>query len=206
MECGAVSFAGPVIQSVAGFAKGAMPWIQAAGTLLTATGQLRQGQDASMVAESEAQQFENRGRMSLAIGSLQAQRLRKATERLRSRQKAVLAASGFQADDATGRAIEDATVREGSMQELLAVAQAEDEYRQDMWRAKLRRRAGEQERRSSMYEAAGTLVNGLFSWRDRFGAPDTSGSDAPASGGGAGPRVAPPFEGDWPGGDPAPQW
>jgi hypothetical protein len=195
MECGAVSFGGSIIQSMAGFAGKAMPWAHAMGTMFQATSQLRQGGEAEAIGDSEALQFENRGRMTLAVGSVQAQRLRKATERVRSRQRAVLAASGFQADDATGRAIEDATVLEGSMQEQLAMAQAEDSYRQDMWRASLRRKAGKQERKASMYEAVGTLVNGAISWRDRFGTPETP---APAGGSSGGGGFPPPFEGDWP--------
>lgn len=199
MECGAVSFAAGMIQGISGFANTAMPWIHGIGTVMQASGQLKQGREAEAIAQAEAGQFEARGRMSLAIGSRQAQRLKKATSKLRSRQRAVLASSGFQADDGTGRAIDDATVREGSMQELLAVAQAEDEYRQDMYRAALRRRAGKQARKASAYEAAGTLVNGFFSWRDRFGTPDAADTPAPAGAGGGFP---PPFDGDWPNGRP----
>lgn len=196
MECGVVSFAGPIIQSVAGFANTAMPFIHAAGTMLGARTQGRQAQEALDIGEAEASQFEARGRQTLALGSLQAQRLRAATDRIRSRQRAVLAASGFQGDDATARKIEDATVLEGSMQEQLAIAQAEDSRRQDMWRASLCRRAAKGEAKGRTLEAVGTLVNGFFSWRDRFGTPDT---ETPESRGGSqtGGRLPPPFEGDW---------
>lgn len=194
-ECGVVSFAGPILSAIGSVASTAGPILHAGSTLMQAFGSLEQGKEARKIAEAEAVQFEKRGRMSLALGSLQAQRLRKSTERVRSRANAVLAASGFATDDATGRAIDEGIVREGSMQELLAVAQAQDEHNQDMYRAALRRRAGKQAQSAAMYDAASTLVSGAFSWRDRFGGAADTGTPASTSAGGS--RFPPPFEGDW---------
>lgn len=161
---------------------------------------LSAGNDARAVAESEAQQFETRGRQSFALGSRQAERIARSVERVKARQLAVLAASGFSPTDDTGQALQDAVTREGAVQSMLAAAQAEDEYRQDMWRAGLRRRAGAQAQAASRLQAASTLISGVFDWRQRFGRVDnagkpvSSGADAQVDRGGATP---PPFVDDW---------
>lgn len=161
-----------------------------------AAGSMASGREAEAIADKEATQYEARATLTRAIGSRQAERIRKATERVRARARTVMAASGFSASDVTASEVDEAIVKEGSINELLAVAQAEDEAKNDDFRAKLRRAGGDGERAASYWAAGRTLIEGFSSWRERFGtgtqaqAPRTGGS----SYGGAQP---PPFEGDW---------
>lgn len=148
----------------------------AASSVLGATGQLKQGKEARAIAESEAVQLEDRAQMSRAIGSRQAERIRKASDRIRARQQSLLAASGFSASDAGSIAIDAATVKESSISEMLAVAQAEDEARQDEERARLTRKAGKQAKQASYLAAGRTLLEGAVSWRERFGSPQPAGA------------------------------
>lgn len=134
---------------------------------------------------AEALLLEARGRQALAIGSLQAQRLKKANNRVIARQRAVLAASGFSATDVGASYLTEQTVQEATIEQLLAAAQAEDEYKFDMWRARLRRAQGSDAARAARTNAGTALVSGLTSWRERFGAPPDAvegGPKAPAGG------------------------
>jgi hypothetical protein len=149
---------------------------------LSAGGRLVAGSHARAAAEAEADQLKARATMSRAIGSRQAERLRKAAERQRARARAVLAASGFSASDVGSRAIDEAVLKESTVNELLAVAQAEDEARQDEFRAKLRRQQGRGAELAGVLGAGRTLIEGAVSWRDRFGRP---AEDAEVETGGA---------------------
>lgn len=151
-----------------------MAIFSAVGTMAGAAGQLKQGKEARAIAESEALQLEDRAQMSRAIGSRQAERVRKASERIRARQQSLLAASGFSASDAGSIAIDAATVKESSISEMLAVAQAEDEARQDEERARITRKAGKSAKQASYLAAGRTLIEGAVSWRERYGTPAPS--------------------------------
>jgi hypothetical protein len=171
-----------MIASVGNFAKSAMPAISAAGTLLSARQKLAGGSEDAAIADSVASQLDARANETRAMGSIQSQRLKVANERLRSRQRAILAGSGFKMDDPTGTALQDAVTKQGTIQELLATAQAEQEARNDNLRAKLVRKQGAQARQASYLVAGETLVNGFSSWRDRFGtapANDGGSTDTP---------------------------
>lgn len=148
-----------------------------ASTVAGAVGRVQQGKEAERIANAEADQFLARSRMTRAVGSLQAQRLAKASARLRGTQRAVLAASGFSATDAGSEAIITETVQEQSIQELLLVAQAEDDARQDEFRARLRRAQGKDARSAYNVDAGMALVSGMSSWRERFGMPADTGDD-----------------------------
>ena len=172
-----------MMRSVAGFANAAMPSLSAIMTGLTAGGQIAMGGEARGAAEAEAAQLRQRATMTRAIGSRQAERIRQASDRIRARQRTLMAASGFSASDVTSREIDSATERESSINEMLAVAQAEDEARQDEMRARLREQQGRSEQRASWMAAGRTLIEGVVSWRDRFGkTPRTAAAGAPAGG------------------------
>jgi hypothetical protein len=160
-----------MLQAVGGFAQSALPYAQMVGTIGGAWSRYQQGREAEAAAGAEASQFEARANQTRALGSLQAARLRKANAAILARQRAVLAASGFSASDVGATALTEATVKEATIEELLAVAQSEDEARQDEFRAKLRRAQGADARSASKIDAGLALVSGFTSWRDRFGKP-----------------------------------
>lgn len=141
---------------------------------------MKQGYEAQGAANLEAAQLEARAGLERALGQREAERLRKASARIRARQRAVLAASGFSASDVGAEAITADTVKEASIQELLALAQAEDAARQDDFRAIVRRNEGKQARQAGQIGAVTTLIQGASSWRDLFGnsANSDDGSDA----------------------------
>lgn len=155
----------------------ALPVLHLGGTLAQAITRVQLGQNEADVARAEADQYLRRGMMSRAIGSLQAQRLMRANQRIRGRQDAVLAASGFSATDPGAQAIVGETVSEMSIQELLAVTQAEQEARNDEYRAQLRRTQGREARAAGFGAAGLALVSGAASWRERFGSPDPEALD-----------------------------
>lgn len=171
----------------------------AVGSGVGAAGQMQGGREGEAIANKEALQYEARATLTRAIGSRQAERIRRATERVAARARAVMAASGLSASDVTASEVDDAIVREGSVNELLAVAQAEDEAKNDDFRARLRRAGGEGERAASTWAAGRTLIEGFSSWRDRFGsgANGTNGARSGNNGGAYGGSQPPPFEGDW---------
>lgn len=144
------------------------------GTGLSVYGQLQQGRAAAdagraqqAAAYAEAESLEQRAGQERAVGQRTAERVRQAGERVKARQRAVSAASGFASDDVGSQAIARGTEKEISMQELLALAQAEDEARVTEHQAALRRRGGDISRmqgeygkRASRIGAATTLVTG----------------------------------------------
>lgn len=148
-------------------------------TIGGAAGRYQEGRANQFALNAEADQFEVRGRQALAVGSLQAQRLKKANQRVISRQRAVLAASGFSATDVGASFLTEQTVADATIETALAAAQAEDEYRLDMWRAGLRRAQGADAATVGRLDAASALVSGITSWRERFGAPAGAVEGAP---------------------------
>lgn len=182
-----MAWAQGMMQAVGTVANVAGPFLQLGGTLAGAASRRQQGREAEAIGNAEALQLETRANQTRAIGSLQAQRLRKANAAILARQRSVLAASGFSATDEGATAITQETVREATIEELLAVAQSEDEARQDQWRAKMRRIQGSGERSAYNLEANSALISGLTSWRERFG------GSTPANDTGADEDLSTPF-------------
>lgn len=148
-----------------------LPMVNAMATVMSVFARLQQSDNANAIAKAEAQQFIARANATRAVGSHQAQRLMRANARLRGKQMSVLAASGFSATDSGAETIKAETLEEQSIQELLLVAQAEQEARNDDYRATLRRQQGRDERTAGRYGAVDALVSGVTSWRERFGSP-----------------------------------
>ena len=149
---------------------------------LTAYSQYQQGKAADAAGRSqqasayaEAAMLDQRAGQERAVGQRQGERIREDGERLRGRQRALQAASGFASDDVGAVAIDKATVRAIGMQELLALAQSEDEARMTEFSATMRRRGGDIARMEGAYArkagslaAVGTLLQaGGTAWRQR---------------------------------------
>lgn len=161
-----------MLQAMMAWANQSAPAMHMLATGAGAVGRIAQGAEARRIADAEARQYEARAKQSRAIGSIQAERMQRANDRLRGRTNALLAASGFSASDDGSQAIIGAMAREGAVQEMLIAAQAEQDAANDEYRAKLRRAQGKSAQGAYNLEAGMTLVSGWSSWRERFGSPD----------------------------------
>jgi hypothetical protein len=89
------------------------------GTALTAGGTVYSGIRAQQNAEAEAKGMKKKGDAEFAIGQRDSIRRRKETEQLMSRQRAVAAASGGSATDASVEAIMGRTQQEGDYNAMI---------------------------------------------------------------------------------------
>lgn len=132
----------------------------------------RAGKAQQAAAYAEAGMLDQRAGQERAIGQRQAEDVRKQGALIAARQRALQASSGFASDDVGAVAITKATAREVSMQELLALAQSEDEARMTEFQANMRRRGGDfaryegkVARRAGALSAATTLLQtGASAW------------------------------------------
>jgi hypothetical protein len=150
---------------VAWFAQ-ALPYIT---VIVGAVTQVRAGQQERANSEMIAAQMDQRAKQTRALASRQIERLRRANQRVRARARSLLAASGFSVSDVGANEMDLDLIKEGSINELLAAAQGEDEARQEEMRARLTRAGGKQAQTASSFAAATTLVESYGSWRDRYG-------------------------------------
>jgi hypothetical protein len=122
----------------------------AVGTGLSAYGQHQGGKAAARAgaaqqaaAYAEAAQLEEQAGQVRSVGQREAAQIRKEGERLKGMQRTYNAASGFSSSDVGSQVIAAETERELSMQELLKLAQSEDEARNKEFAAQMRRRGGQ---------------------------------------------------------------
>lgn len=118
------------------------------------------GQRALIAGEAEAKQLETRARQTVAVGSYNADLIKKRAESIIATQRARAAAGGGDTTDASVTAITDETVKQASMESLLTMAEAEDKARQDRYAAKVSRYAGASQNRSAQSEAKGYRAAG----------------------------------------------
>ncbi len=157
------------IKAVAAAAMKALPAISAVSTVVGAASAARAGADAQSAANAEAAQMELQGRERAALAQREAERIRKQLRGVQGRQRSLLAASGFEAGDVGAEAITMETVKEASVQELLALARGESERKQSEYAAKMARRAGAQAASAGRMKAVAMLVDGGVDWSQRYG-------------------------------------
>jgi len=142
---------------------------------------LEGGVSALIAANAEAAQLETRAQQTVAVGTYNQNIIARRAKEIMATQRARAAAGGDDTTDATVQAITDETIKQASMAQLLAGAEAEDKARQDRFGAKVTRYQGSQAYRqgklgSSAIKAAGwaDTIAGISklgdSWDATFGA------------------------------------
>lgn len=149
--------------AMAPLAKVATIGLSLGSTLMSGYGQMMQGQAEFDAANSEADQRDIQAGQERAVGQHNAARMRDEAKRLLSRQRAGLASSGFDATDATSRALTGDTVQASTIEELLELAQSEERARAMDYSAKMRRWEGRNAKRAAKVGAGATLLSGLVS-------------------------------------------
>lgn len=149
---------------------------------ISAYGSYKQGQYEQAAANATATQYEAQATQERAVSQLQAARQRAAAKSQSSDQRSLMAASGFASDDPTSRNLVSETVKAQTLQELLTLAEGEDEARQQEYSARLARAGGKNAMASARVNAAGSLLGSSISWYDRYG-PGRSAGGAGGAGG-----------------------
>lgn len=154
---------------------------QRKGYKAQAAAALEQGQRAMLAGEAEAKQLETRAKQGVAVGTYNADLIKKRASSIIATQRARAAAGGGDTTDATVQAITDETIREASLQSMLTVADAEDRARQDRYAAKVARYGGLSANKSAQAEAKAykrmgkaTILSGIgdmldLDWSKAFG-------------------------------------
>lgn len=123
---------------------------------------LYQGAAQAAALEGEAAQQEAQANQERAVAQYNAAKQREEHKRVLARQRAGLAASGFDPTDATGTVLTAETVKTATLEELLTLAQGEERARQMDFAAKVRSSTAKSARRGSYLAAGATLAGGLY--------------------------------------------
>lgn len=95
-----------------------------------------------VAAENEAAQLEARAKGTLAEGSYNSDRIGKKVAEILAQRRAMAAAGNGSASDQSEMAIQAETIREASIDQLLVMAQAQDDAVKDRYGAQVRRETG----------------------------------------------------------------
>lgn len=133
--------------------------IMIGGTVLSAYGQIQQGNAQQKAYEEQAQQTVNEGAYRADAAKAQAEKIRKAGRAQVGEAKASLAASGVKVGDGTALEVEGEITRnveEDALSALLSGKRATDASQRE---AKLLNRAGANAATSGTYSALGTVLS-----------------------------------------------
>lgn len=97
---------------------------------------------ADAAAQIEATQIEARAKATLAEGSYNADRVGKKAAEILAQRRAMAAAGNNSTTDQSEMAVQAETVREASIDQLLIMAQAEDDAAKDRYQAAVTRKTG----------------------------------------------------------------
>jgi hypothetical protein len=97
---------------------------------------------ADAAAQNEAAQIEARARATLAEGSYNADRVGKKAREILAQRRAMAAAGNNSVSDQSEMAVQAETIREASIDQLLIMAQAEDDANKDRYQAAVTRKTG----------------------------------------------------------------
>lgn len=136
---------------------------QVAGSVVQGRATRKAGEAAQDAANYEAQQLDASAREEVAAGQREGFEIGRQTDILGSRQRAVAAASGAGADDASVTDAMADVQREGSYRRNLALYGAIQRGRGLRAQAEATRRSGRASLQGSRLAAAGTIIGGLGS-------------------------------------------
>lgn len=134
-------------------------YAMAAGSAISALGQIQQGKAQQKAYEEQAQQAVNEGAYRADAAKAQAEKIRKAGRAQVGEARASLAASGVKLGDGTALEVEGDITRnseEDALSALLSGKRSTDAAQQE---AKLLNRAGSNAVTNSIYGAAGTVLS-----------------------------------------------
>lgn len=162
--------------------------IGALSSAAQASGTAAQGKAAQSAANAQYAQAKVLAAQQREKGRVDAADYRKEGARLLSKQRNMMASSGFMSDDATNEKIRTDTVGELSLQELRILAMAENDAKQTEYSGQLVQTQGQQANASARILALGQGIQGFTSWRDLYGG-GTKKTNVPASNGYSGAKV-----------------
>ncbi len=118
-----------------------------------------EGRAAQAAANAEAVQAERQAMQERGVASFNADKMQTRVRQILSEQRVIGAAGGGDTTDQTSAALRRETVRNGTMEELLTLANAEDRARQMEYSADTARRTGRAQRSLGNMRANATLIN-----------------------------------------------
>ena len=142
--------------------------LMAVGTLVTAYSQIKQGSDQKKIADLQGEMMDRQANESQASAQRDAAEVLRQGDIALSRSKAVAAASGAGADDATVQDVENriaARSEYNAMAKLYSGATEADTLRTQ---GQATRAMGKQARAQGILKAVGTIADGGGSLYDRF--------------------------------------
>lgn len=177
----------------------------AAGAATSAYSSIRGGQAAYAAgkynrnaAYNEAQAMDIQAGQEVAVGTHNSARIAQRAKEILAQQRAMAAAGGGSASDATVVAIQNETVKSSTLDQLMEMASAQERAQQIRHGATVRRSEGDyalakgREARTAGYmSAAGTLMQAGASWGDKFGWPGSSSAGASSASHMAGNNMRP---------------
>ncbi len=141
------------------FLAAALPYIAAAGTVISTVGQLQQGKAAKQDAYNQAAQLDTEGNAAKADAQRQAIDERRLAARASSRALAVAAASGAGALDPTVQTITSRIEGEGEYRALSRLYNGDTEAANLQAQAEATRRTGNARQTASRYAATSTVLS-----------------------------------------------
>jgi hypothetical protein len=120
------------------------------------------GRDQKAAADAQAGQ-------DRAVAQFQAERQKREGKALGSRQRALLADSGFAADDPTALNLVDETVKTQTLEEMLTLAQGEQTAQSREQGGAASAKQSQMDADAQYGQAATTLMSSATSWYDRYG-------------------------------------
>jgi hypothetical protein len=158
--------------------------LTAAGTVMSAGGQIRQGRQAQAAADYEAAQLEQNAGQQIASSQRAALSDEQQARLAQSRALAVAAASGGGASDPTIVGILSRLNGEGTYRSMVDLYQGQERARQLNDQAAATRYQGEVAASNAKWAAASTLVSGSSSMYSKYAAdhrPSLAGSGGGSS-------------------------
>jgi hypothetical protein len=150
------------------FLAAAVPYIAAGATAISAASAYSAGQNQKQQAQIIAQQQEDQGKREMAASILEANQERKKARFVKSRARAVAAASGAGASDPTVEDIMAGIDAEGEYNAMMALSNGSYLNQGRVNQAAASRSAGAAYGRAGTVGAFTTALNGTTSWFDKY--------------------------------------
>lgn len=166
---------------------------QVAGGVASSQASEKTGRAQQAAAEGEATQLEKRAKDTVAAASFNTQTIKRKVDQILAAQRAQAAMGGGDTLDGSVRDVAADTVKQGTIDELLTMAQAQDDASTDRYQAAVTRRSGvtsnalaQDRAKAQMLSTGTTILSGAANWRQKYG---SSGATATYGGVGSGASV-----------------
>jgi hypothetical protein len=146
------------------------------GQVTAANSAKKQGKADMAAAYEQAADIEKQGEADYALSTHHSDAVSRRVAEITAQQRAAAAAGGASSDDATVEAHMDETLRQGSLEQLITLAEGEAKRNNANKQAVQVRKqgdnafaAGKAKRRAGLMAAAGTVLSSGMDWADKFG-------------------------------------